>query len=698
MFAERQPGGSGSSRAQGRLTLPQLRRLATRSSLPEDTKTPLAQRLEQRPSLLLVAMLVAVLAAYLTSLEGEFVWDVVPLIVRNPRVHGIDRPWLLFTDAFWSGADASVDLHRFYRPLVLLSYAADWTLHAGNPSGFHLTNVLLHLGCAGLLFRTARELGASALASASVTGCWALQPRLTECVAWIGGRTDVLASLFVLAALVTWRPRRARRWAAAALLLLGLLSKEVAVAGMVAVAALEWRARAQGSPRRWAVRAVVPLGAAALAYTALRVAATGASVMKVSEPRLGRRLAAMLEATGSYAWRFVDAWRPRLQSPLGGPSDLVLVALGGLVVVGLVVLLALLWRRRVRLPKGAVVGGAVALTALAPVLHVLPLPLGVLAADRFLYLPTAGVALALAPSVGRARFGCVGGLLLACSLGWAAALRSTAWADEITLWHESILQTEGESHYPFAMLANLHYRGADYRRALVLYEETLARTRREDDAPEETTLNVVHCLRYLGDYQRAATLLQDRHLRHPRSGGLMLALAKTEIGRGDLAAARQWVSRVHQLDPGHAGLADLRSALAELEGAAGRKVQPGPGETRDTRARLPTADLGRPAAGAYQSARLASLRGRVQEAARLWLVVLSLPKVERARAREGIEYLVRFGPPHLLDRAWSTYAATWPDPETELREAVAYRTRLLARLDGIWSDVEAHLRYARFPP
>ena len=154
-----------------------------------------------------------------------------------------------------------------------------------------------------------------------------MQPRLTECVAWIGGRTDVLASLFVLAALVTWRPRRARRWAAAALLLLGLLSKEVAVAGMVAVAALEWRARAQGSPRRWAVRAVVPLGAAALAYTALRVAATGASVMKVSESRLGRRLAAMLEATGSYAWRFVDAWRPRLQSPLGGPSDLVLVAL-----------------------------------------------------------------------------------------------------------------------------------------------------------------------------------------------------------------------------------------------------------------------------------------------------------------------------------------------------------------------------------
>ncbi len=140
---------------------------------------------------------------------------------------------------------------------------------------------------------------------------WALFPRLTEAVAWISGRTDVLAGTFVLLALTLWRVNSwSRRSLAALALLFGLLSKEAALSGMLAIAVLELRV----PDRSWRARltALLPLGATAAVYAALRISAVGAPLVGSFIP-LSRRATAFLEALGRYAAALGDAWRPDAQ-------------------------------------------------------------------------------------------------------------------------------------------------------------------------------------------------------------------------------------------------------------------------------------------------------------------------------------------------------------------------------------------------
>src|SRR5206468_1428595 len=80
------------------------------------------------------------------------------------------------------------------------------------PWGFHLVNLLAHAATSAvvtLLMLAAGVPGAAAL----VAGAWfAVMPAHVESVAWISGRTDVLAGLFLALALLLDRRRRRAGW------------------------------------------------------------------------------------------------------------------------------------------------------------------------------------------------------------------------------------------------------------------------------------------------------------------------------------------------------------------------------------------------------------------------------------------------------------------------------------------------------
>ncbi|HEV2764267.1 MAG TPA: hypothetical protein VGV38_14895, partial [Pyrinomonadaceae bacterium] len=155
----------------------------------------------------------------------------------------------------------------FFRPLFILSYALDAALWGRRPSGYHLTNVLLHSLNAFLVFLLAERIGRRtgrtdsdpprrgdalesdptrqseafmfepagrrwlAYASALV---FLLHPSHTEAVSWISGRADLLSTLFCLLALLAFLSHaRTRRRASLVFALvafaLALLSKEAAL-------------------------------------------------------------------------------------------------------------------------------------------------------------------------------------------------------------------------------------------------------------------------------------------------------------------------------------------------------------------------------------------------------------------------------------------------------------------------------------
>jgi hypothetical protein len=111
---------------------------------------------------------------------------------------------------------------------------ADCQIYGLNPSGHHLTNLLLHtantLLLLGILWKTTDR----PLLSALVAGLFGLHPLHVESVAWVSERKDVLSTLFWLLSIWTYvvfvRKGGALRYAAtASLVALGLMAKPMVV-------------------------------------------------------------------------------------------------------------------------------------------------------------------------------------------------------------------------------------------------------------------------------------------------------------------------------------------------------------------------------------------------------------------------------------------------------------------------------------
>jgi hypothetical protein len=90
----------------------------------------------------------------------------------------------------------------FYRPLVRVSFALDRALYGVHPWGYHLTNGILHLLNAALLFFLLRKLTGQPWLALLAAALFSLYPLHPEAVFWLSGRADVLAATFVVLALL----------------------------------------------------------------------------------------------------------------------------------------------------------------------------------------------------------------------------------------------------------------------------------------------------------------------------------------------------------------------------------------------------------------------------------------------------------------------------------------------------------------
>ncbi len=84
----------------------------------------------------------------------------------------------------------------FWQPLTWLSHMLDCQLYGLRAGGHHLTNLLLHLGNAVLLFALLRRMTGALWRSAMVAALFALHPLHVESVAWVAERKDVLSTFF----------------------------------------------------------------------------------------------------------------------------------------------------------------------------------------------------------------------------------------------------------------------------------------------------------------------------------------------------------------------------------------------------------------------------------------------------------------------------------------------------------------------
>ncbi len=411
----------------------------------------------------------------LAARDLSFAYDDVRFISGNPEVTRPASLWRLLTDPSaseprgWAG---------IWRPLRTIDFAFDWALAGAHPPGagtvrwFHVHNVLWHAAAAVILLLLLLSWGLPRIAATLGTLVFALHPVQVESVGFVTSRGDLMCGAFVLLALLFHGRSRGldlRGVLAVLSFLLALLAKEAAVVFPALAFLADWffrdgrRTRATLARwRRWALYSGM-----AAAYVAVFFglhAAHGVSVAHI-EVRWGGSLAGtflLLARAFVYYARLVllpvdmalDYFLPEARGLDPVTVACVAVAIGAL---------ALALRGAIRRGGEGPFAVFFAVVALLPVSHLVA-PVGIPTAERFLYLPLAGIAAWAGALLARSweRAGPARGLAIAVLLCLFAvsAERAPIWRSNPALWIVGPAARRGSPRMP-AMRADIARMEAD---------------------------------------------------------------------------------------------------------------------------------------------------------------------------------------------------------------------------------------------
>jgi tetratricopeptide (TPR) repeat protein len=331
-----------------------------------------------------------VAVCYANSITNAFILDDNLIVAANERIRHIDPLQFLF-QSYWGDLNKAV-----YRPLTIFTFALEYPLWEVWAPGYRITNLLLHSINGWLVFLLARGLLGSPPAALASAVVYVAHPVHTEAVVGIVGRGELLAAALFFSAWLAFR--KGRTWLSAPLYLFAVLAKESAIT-LPAVAMLDVALNGGGlrkvveSWRRFTILAVTGIG-----YLALRYYVLGGLGMPASNQYLNgtltlferwmtsgrvfleylRLFVAPVQIAGDYDFNAI---------PVAGARDW--GAWLGLAAMAATVLLALRLRRTRPVVS---LGILFFFIALLPVSNWI-LPVALLMAERFLYIPIFGVAL-----------------------------------------------------------------------------------------------------------------------------------------------------------------------------------------------------------------------------------------------------------------------------------------------------------------
>ena len=472
------------------------------------------------PRAALLVLLVSV-GAYANSIGNGFAYDDQPIVVRNPAVASptLER---IVAAPYWPEAREGGGL---YRPVVVAAFALQWWAFDGSPVGFHAVNVMAHAAASVLLLLL---LAAFVPAAAAFIGAalFAVHPVHVEAVANVVGQAEIYAAAAVF--LASWLyvvgkdwegvRRAARLLAIPALYALGLGAKEIAVTLPALLLALEIVRTQRATLRRELVREL-PLhlaSAAVLAcYLILRTSAVGTMTGEMPAPALrelsgGERVLTALTAWPEYVRLLLFPldlsadYSPAVMLPA---TEVGVDVLLGALLLGTACLLMWMLRRRAPLVS---LGAAWFCITVLPVSNLL-VSTGIILAERTLYLPSAGLSLAIAGAAAlwsetaepRARAVGVGlAFAVGCMFTVRTTLRNPSWFDTYTV-HNTLAVDHPESFVALRSRAGGLLRVGDLEGARLAYEAAV------ELAPQHYGLAVEAAEFYgnQGDFGRAEPLL-----------------------------------------------------------------------------------------------------------------------------------------------------------------------------------------------
>ncbi len=415
----------------------------------------------------IIPLIIIVSIVYMNVLWNGFTYD-DKFIFKGGIVSSLKNvKWLFSTKYFEMSAEQS------YRPIVTLSYMLEYPIWETNPTGYHLTNLILHLLVAVILFKVL-ILFFDKWAGFAGALIYAIHPLTTEVVNSIGFREDILCALFLLLSVLLYKSFQAKNRCFYLVLslvtfILSLLSKEMAITLPILLILIDFSfGESIANKKRWSVYSVYFL--ITILYLILRFK------IIYSEPD---------EKLSYYGGSFITALMSipkliltyiqliifphplsvdRYINPIQSINNLYFWF--GLVSIIIIIFAA------VKLKKGYRLGILWFLISLLPVLNLVPIynPF----AERYMYIPLIGIAILIASLLSRFRQNIfIWAILVYALIGFSIRtyVRNYAWKNDLMLFSKTV-------KYPcrpraFYNLGIAYYQAKEYEKAVEAYNKAI---------------------------------------------------------------------------------------------------------------------------------------------------------------------------------------------------------------------------------
>jgi protein O-mannosyl-transferase len=487
--------------------------------------------------LLAVAAIWAVaLVAYSNSFANRLTYDSFHLVLGDARVHAATSAnvGLIWGEEYWYRTSTT----GLYRPLTTFSFLFNYAIlgNGPNPAGYHWVNFGLHAANILLVYLLALTMFRRLPLAAATAGLWGLHPVTVEAVTNIAGRADLLAAAGVLGGLLchirageSISPVRKAAWLAALMsaAAIGIFSKENAITLPALMLVYDLAFRLPGKrPRAFQLPSYLAVAPPLMLFFALRARVLG-QIPIIADPFLDNPLTgAGFWAARMTAIKVLAKYLGLLLWPAGLAADYSYnqipifsgrfdsweswKAAAALAIWIAVLLIAVrVWRGN----RGVFFFIAFFAVTILPTSNLIIL-IGSIMAERFLYLPSVGVAGCLAAAVYAAsgrlavRWPLAGNaappVLIAICLVFALRTwtRNGDWFDEKSLWVHDVRVSPRSAKIHAGLAEALWQEGRSFHDAATSERETAVSIMRDLPEDRQRPLDFVAlgiCYRERGD-------------------------------------------------------------------------------------------------------------------------------------------------------------------------------------------------------
>ncbi len=404
---------------------------------------------------------------YFNAIFNGFIRDDYAEVLMDPWIRDFAHLKPIFMLNFWGFIGK---LSSYYRPMKGVVYVLLYSVFGTSPWGWHLVNILLHAVNSVLVYEVALLITAGAQpvnarpvrflpdarkAGALATGLiFAAHPVHVESVAWVAGFSDTLPTFFLLSAFIVFIKLSGRSSGRSGyfiyffseffLLLAGFLSKESAFlvpAGFIAYGLLIKDGEGGDRTAAALIKKYLPFALAWAAYVGLRIHAVGSFTGPALHPPipLSTNVFTVLSFFALYVLKIFFPFRLNAGYSYGFVSS---VFSAQFLICALVdVLFAVCMFIYLKRDRRFFLYGLIFFLAILPALDLYGL-YDLLFADRYLYIPSIGFALAAGLAVQKSfpRWNSAIIAALAALLvfyGASTVMRNLVWKDNLSVWADA---------------------------------------------------------------------------------------------------------------------------------------------------------------------------------------------------------------------------------------------------------------------